>query len=185
MKKTKTFGKAQVALAVMVVALAAAVGLNMKYSAEQEGNPTDTSSKYLGQAEYVNASVSGESDDSSSNAESSYFTQLRKDRKESREEALDILEETLDRTDLSEAERAETTAMINALAQATDQEAGIETVLKAKGFKNVVAVIGENDVNIIVDGELDTAKTTQIQDAVISQTNFAVADIKIISSQEK
>lgn len=185
MKKTKRFGKAQVALAVMVVALAAAVGLNMKYSAEQEGNPADASSKYLGQAEYVNASVAGESGDSSSENESTYFTELRKDRQKSREEALDILEETLDRTDLSEAQRAETTAMINALAQATEQEAGIETVLRAKGFKNVVAVIGENDVNVIVDVELDAAKTAQIQDAVISQTNFAVADIKIISAQEK
>lgn len=185
MKKTKRFGKAQVALAVMVVALAAAVGLNMKYSAEQDGTSANTSSKYLGQAEYVNASVSGESADKSSSGESKYFKELRENRQKTREEALDILEETLDRTDLSEDQRSETTAQINSIAQAAKQEAGIETVLKAKGFNNVVAVIGENDVNVIIDIELDAAKTAQIQDAVISQTNFAVADVKIIAAQEK
>ena len=99
-KKTKKFTKAHLTLAIMVIALAAAVGLNMKYSADM-GN-SDTSSKYLGQAEYVNASAEEESDQSK---ESDYFKNLRKERKSARDEALDIIEETLDRTDLTENER--------------------------------------------------------------------------------
>lgn len=182
MKKAKKFGKTQVTLAVMIVALAAAVGLNMKYSADQTNN---TSSKYLGQAEYVNASVSGESSQTSSNKESDYFKNLREERQKTREEAIKVLEETLERTDLTEELKAETTVLLNAIAQATQQEASIETVLKAKGFKNVVAVISQSDVNVIVDGEIDGAKTAQIKDAVISQTNFSAADVKIISADEK
>lgn len=182
MKKTKKFGKTQVALAVMVVALAAAVGLNMKYSAEGNGTQNDASSKYLGQADYVNASVEGQTDE---NTEDKYFSDLRKDRLAAREEALDIIEETLENKDLSEEQKNAALERSAAIARAAEQEAGIETILKAKGFGNVVAVIGETDVNIIVDGEPDSAKIAQIQDAVIAQTDFTAADIKIITAENK
>ncbi len=179
MKKTKKFTKAHLTLAIMVIALAAAVGLNMKYSADM-GN-SDTSSKYLGQAEYVNASAEEESDQSK---ESDYFKNLRKERKSARDEALDIIEETLDRTDLTENERKEAVEKSKALADAAEREATIETLLKAKGFSSVLAVIGEKDINIIVDKAPDQTGITRIQDAVLSQTSFTVADIKIIAAEE-
>lgn len=176
MKKAKR-GKTQITLAIMVVALAAAVGLNMKYSAEQDKG-TDTSSKYLGQAEYVNAEVSDEGD------EKDYFKNLRTERKKARDAALEILEETLDRDNLSQEERKAALDKTNALALAGDREAAIETVLKAKGFKNVVAVVGEKDVNVIIEGTSDAVKIAQIQDVVMAQTPFTSADIKIISADE-
>lgn len=176
MKKTKR-GRTQIALAVMVVALAAAIGLNMKYSAEQE-QVSNTSSKYLGQAEYVNAEVELE------DTETDYFKKLRKERKAARDEALDVLEETLNNANLSESERQIALDKANALALAGDQEAAIETVLKAKGFTNVVAVVGQEDVNVIIEGTSDAVKIAQIQDAVLSQTPFTAADIKIISADE-
>lgn len=176
MKKTKR-GRTQIALAVMVVALAAAIGLNMKYSAEQEAQ-TDTSSKYLGQAEYVNAEVDIE------DTEADYFKTLRNERKKAREESMDLLEETINNTNLTESERKTALDKLNALSLASDREAAIETVLKAKGFKNVVAVVGEEDVNVIIDGTDDASKIAQIQDAVLSQTPFTAADIKIISADE-
>ncbi len=180
MKKGKG-GKTQIALAVMVVALAAAVGLNMKYSADQEKG-TDTSSKYLGQAEYVNAEVNSEKDDKAE--EKDYFVKLRNDRQKAREEALDIIEETLDRTDLKTEEKKNAVDKAAALAAAAEQEAAIETVLKAKGFSSVVAVIGEKDINIIIEGTSDAKKIAQIQDAVLSKTSFTSADIKIISADD-
>lgn len=177
MKKGKRFGKSQVALAVMVVALAAAVWLNMRYSGVISDTEADTSSKYLGQAEYVNATVDGEKKE-----ESDYFASLRKDRDSARDDALDIIDETLDRKDLSEEERASALEKSAQLAQAADKEGRIETVLKAKGFGKVVAVIGEKDINVIVGKDkLDTAQTAQIQDAVVTQTDFSVNDIKIIT----
>ena len=45
MKKGKVFGKSQIAVTAMVLALAAAIWLNMKY--------TPSSGKYLGEASYV------------------------------------------------------------------------------------------------------------------------------------
>ncbi len=180
MKKSKKIGKTQVTLAIMVVALAAAVGLNMKYSAE---NPStgDSSSKYMGQADYVDAPADS---DAGSN-EDKYFTDLRAERKKSRDDALGIIEETLENKDISEEQRNEAVKQAQALALATEQEAGIETVLKAKGFSNVVVLIGEKDVNVIVDGNLDEARIARIQDAVMSQTDFTSADIKIIAAENK
>ena len=180
MKKSKS-GKTQIALAVMVVALAAAVGLNMKYSAEQE-NGTNASSKYLGQAEYVNAEVSSQTDDKAE--EKDYFVQLRNDRNKAREEAIDIIEDTLDRSDLTTEEKQSAVDKAAALATAAEQEAAIETVLKAKGFGSVVAVIGEKDINIIIDEASDAKKITQIRDVVLSKTSFTAADIKIISASD-
>ncbi len=180
MKKGKG-SKTQIALAVMVVALAAAVGLNMKYSADQEKG-VNNSSKYLGQAEYVNAEVSSQQDDKAQ--EKDYFVKLRNDRKKAREEALDIIEETLDRTDLSTEEKKNAVDKATAIAAAAETESAIETVLKAKGFSSVVAVIGEKDINIIIEGTAEAKKIAQIQDAVLSKTSFTAADIKIISATE-
>lgn len=180
MKKTKKLKKTHLALAVMVIALGAAVWLNMRYTSTGANGSTDTPSKYLGQAEYVNASVS---ENSSESKESDYFVKLRNDRKKARQEALDILEETLDRSDLTEAQKAQAAEKSAALAKATEDEAAIETILKAKGFADVVVVIGESDVNVIVSKTPDAAGVARIQDAVISHTDFDITDIKIISAQ--
>ena len=74
--------------------------------------------------------------------------------------------------------------MAAALATAAEQESAIETVLKAKGFSSVVAVIGEKDINIIIEGTSDAKKIAQIQDTVLSKTSFTAADIKIISASD-
>ena len=177
MKPAKKIKKAHVALAVMVIALGAAVWLNMKYGAVgAEPSSQETSSKYLGQAEYVNAQVSGVAE------EDSYFASLRADRKKARDEALDIIDETLGRDDLTEAERQQALDRSAAISEAAEQEAAIETVLKAKGYENVLAVIGEQDINVIIKGELTAAVSAQIRDAVFSYTDFEASQIKIISA---
>lgn len=173
MKKGK-FKKGQVALAVMVVALGAAVWLNMKYSGEIEGAVADNSSKYLGQAEYVNTEVK--------EPENDYFKTLKEERTKAREDALEIIDETLDRETLSEEEKAAALAQAAAIAGNLEKETSIESILKAKGFSEVAVVIGEKDVNVVVgEKELSTAQTAQIKDAVTSHTSFLAGDIKIIT----
>lgn len=185
MKKAKIFTKSQIALAVMVVALAGAIWLNMKYSSDDTAAGTDTSSKYLGQAEYVNNEVTGETDNTSSDPAAVYFDSLRDDRLEAREEAYAMLEETLKSTELSEENKKSAVDRAAELASRTEKEAAIETLLKAKGFSTTVAVIGDEDVNIIVKSEeMLPAQTVQIQDAVLSQTDFAVSNIKIVAMTE-
>ena len=61
MKKGKVFGKSQIAVAVMLLALGGAVWLNMKY--------TPSSGKYLGEASYVSGKSSVSAVETSAKAE--------------------------------------------------------------------------------------------------------------------
>ena len=73
MKKGKVLGKSQLVLAVMIVALGAAVWLNMRYQPNEN--------KYLGEAEFVDGAAGSESLETSANAED-YFTKSRRERTE-------------------------------------------------------------------------------------------------------
>ncbi len=180
MKKGKVFGKSQIALAVMIIALAGAIWLNMSYSKDSKEAANDTPSKYLGQAEYVNNEQSGE--EGSSDPVTLYFQRLRSDRLNAREDAIAVINETLESTDLSDANKKAAVDRAAELASRTEKEAAIETLLRAKGFAAGIAVIGDEDINIIVHSdELLTSQTVQIQDAVLSQTDFPLSKIKIIA----
>lgn len=188
MKKGKSFNKSQVALGIMVVALAVAVWLNMRYSTDVVGEVNNNSSKYLGQAEFVNGTSSGESLQVSAkpvDEEETYFINLRKERQNSRNDALGTLEEVMANESLSTEEKKTAADKIAQLALRSEREAAVETLLKAKGFTSVVAVIGDKDINIIVKSEgLLPSETVQIQDAALTHTDFAMADIKIIAMNE-
>lgn len=180
MKKGKVFGKSQIALAVMIIALAGAIWLNMSYSKDSKEAANDTPSKYLGQAEYVNNEQSGE--EGSSDPVTLYFQRLRSDRLNAREDAIAVINETLESTDLSDANKKAAVDRAAELASRTEKEAAIETLLRAKGFAAGIAVIGDEDINIIIHSdELLTSQTVQIQDAVLSQTDFPLSKIKIIA----
>lgn len=80
MKKGKVFGKTQIAVTVMVFALAGAIWLNMKY--------TPSSGKYLGEASYVsNSSKSDGTLQTSAKTDEKaddYFTETKKAREKAR-----------------------------------------------------------------------------------------------------
>ena len=98
MKKGKVFGKSQIAVTVMVVALAAAIWLNMKY--------TPSSNKYLGEASYV-TNTSGESavETSAKVDTEDYFTTAEKDRAKTRKEAEETVKEALSGNKLTEEDK--------------------------------------------------------------------------------
>lgn len=180
MKKGKRFGKVQVALAVLVIALGAAVWLNMRYTAAEGDKQTDTSSKYLGQAEYVNAEVSEKEEAK----EEDYFTKLKNERKKALEQALDAVEETLKKEGLTDAQKTAAAEQSAAISRTVEQENAVETLLRAKGFSKVLVIIGERDVNVVVEKKPDMAAIAQIRDAVVSKTNFNASDVKIISAEQ-
>ena len=181
MKKGKIFTKSQVALAVMVVALAGAVWLNMRYSAEGAEAAGNESSKYLGSASFVNGETSSENGEITDPV-GVYFARLRADRLKAREDSLAIIEEALEDVELSEENKKAALDTAAALAQRTEKEAAIETLLKSKGFQSAVAVIGDEDINIIVEsGGLKAAEAVQIQDIALSQTEFSASKVKIIA----
>jgi len=176
MKKGKVFGKGQIAVGLMVIALGAAVWLNTKY--------LPSSTKYLGEASYVSGTVS-EKDavETSAKAETKedYFETAKKEREKARNEACETIEETLKDSKLSDEDKASALSKIEEIGNRMEKESNVEALLKAKGFKKTLVVISDNGVNIVVSSDgLTSAQTLQIQDVVTNETGIALGNIKII-----
>lgn len=184
MKKGKIFGKKQIVLAVMVLALGAAVWLNMKYSATGgDLLATDTSSKtYLGEATLVNGDGEDAQQVSGKVEKDDYFTKTRTERNNTRAEALEELEEIVSDVKAKDSVKTAAVEKLSVLAGRMDTEASIEALLKAKGFTDVLAIIGDNDINIVIKKDtLSESETIQIQDVATSQSGLSLDKVKIIT----
>ncbi len=181
MKKKKIFGKKQVVMAGLVVALAGAVWLNMQYSSDAGGfvgNEPTSSIKNLGDTQYV----MNETTEKSDTGEADYFTTAKSERESSRKEAVSLLKETVDNVKSSDEAKKQAEEKINEIALRIEKESSIETLIKSKGFEEAVVIISDESVTVIVKGEeLLASQTLQIQDAVLSQTEISLEKIKIVA----
>ena len=124
--------------------------------------------------QYGNVSVGG-------NTLESYFTATRTSREKARDEALDVLQTVVDSEDALQETKDAALADISRIALDIEQESNIETLVKAKGFKNCVAVINGDSVSVIVESEgLLANQVAQIKEIVCEQTGIAPAGVKII-----
>ena len=172
MKKGKVFGKAQIALVLMVAALGGAIWLNMRFS----------SGKYLGEATYVSNEKKTNAVQTSAKASLDEFDTAIREREEVYEQARDLVEDTLKSEKLSDDDKTAAVNKVKQLADRMEKESNIETLLKAKGFEKAVAVIGDNNVSVIVKSDgLTTAQTLQIQDIITAETSVPLGNIKIVS----
>ncbi len=176
MKKGKVFGKGQLILALMVVALGAAVWLNMRFS----------SPKYLGEATYVDSKESSSAVETSAKAQKTdYFKSARDEREDALEQTREEIEELLDNDNITDEQRQSALDKINAYGKRIESAVSIETLLKSKGFEDAVAIVGEGSVDIVVKSKgLTTAQTLQIQDIVTSHTNIDIGGIRIVSVEK-
>ena len=172
MKKGKVIGKGQVVVGVMIAALAAAVWLNTKY--------LPTSTKYLGESTYVDSQTEGEALQTGASAED-YFETAKTEREKVRNNAIEEIEEILKSSKLTDSDKKSALATIEKITKNSTSEVNIENLLKAKGFTKAVAIISDDEVNIIVKSDgLTTANTLQIQDIVTNQAKIPLSNIKII-----
>ncbi len=172
MKKGKVLGKGQIVVGVMVLALACAIWLNTKY--------LPSSTKYLGESTYVNNKTDGDAVQTGA-AASDYFTTAKTEREKARKSAVEEAQELLKASKLTENDKKSALALIEKITKNTTNEVNIENLLKAKGFTKALAVISDDEINIIVKSDgLTTANTMQIQDIVTNQTEIPLSKIKII-----
>ncbi len=185
MKNKSIFGKKQLIMAALLLALGGAVWLNMQYSGAAGGFITNggaSSNKNLGDTKYV-ANVSGETAVQTA-AGTDYFTTANAERKKARDEAIALLEETLSKVDSNSSAKQKASDEITDIAKRIEQEAAIETLIKAKGFETALVVIGDDSVSVIVKAdELLQSQILQIQDAVTSQTKISLENIKIVNKK--
>ena len=114
--------------------------------------------------------------------ENDYFTSTALDRKEARDEAIDVLKMVSESESASEEARAEAAEKISQIAVDIQNEANIESLVKAKGFEECVAVISDGAVSVIVSAEaLQAAETAQILTIVYETTGISPDKVSIIN----
>ncbi len=179
-KKTK-HSKRIIVFSLLVLTLSAAIYINWQYTANDSSlslasafltESTTKSNEYLGEAEFVNSS-----------SETNYFDTARQTRTEQRESSLKELKEILNNVKSTDESKLVATQQIALITTLIEKENSIETLVKAKGFEDCVAIIAENSVSCVVKCSsegLSANQTTQIQDIITSNCEISFENIKII-----
>lgn len=194
------FGKRQLVLAALVVALGAAVYLNWQFSDNNAlVQPTSVSAnKEIGQAQFVNNSTDGtvpKDKDTSSKSDTSgktqktakpsedalaYFAQVKVERQKTHDGAVDLAKEVLEAADSSDEAKKEAVDKAAEIAKNYEQETNIESLIKAKGFTECLAFIQNGECSIVVcKAELNDDGVIAIKDIVTGQSGIEFDNIKI------
>ena len=122
-------------------------------------------------------------DAGSSDSNDTYFSAAVLSRQQARDEALEVLQTVLSNEDAQEETKAQALADISRIALEIEKESNIETLIRAKGFEECVAVISGDAASIIVkaDGDLLSSHVAQIGEIVYEQTGILPVNVKILS----
>ena len=202
-----TFGKRQLVIAALVVALGAAVYLNWQFSGNDPAavaGTEESSTKQLGQTTYVNTEVtsSGASKSEGKNEESSkttdktkpaaaedadisgHFADERTKRSQSDAKAVETLSDIIEAASSSENAKKEAVAAAEELASNIKAQSDIESEIKSKGFEDAFVSINNNSCNVLVyGGKLDDASAIAIKDIVNRQAGTAFDKITVSESK--
>lgn len=190
--KTVKFKRKQIILLALVLALGSAIYLNWRFACPREFAPenTATSTKELGQAQFVSNTVGGAKTEKNSENEQKnnkdtknqdYFNKTRAERKKARDEATENIKEILEDVKSTQETKAEAVKKATEIAQKIEEEANIEGLIKAKGFKDCLAFIQNDECSVVIGGQkLTESLATQIKDIVCSQGKIAVDKVKIV-----
>jgi len=128
---------------------------------------------------YVNTNDSGESA-VSLNTSSSYFTETKLTREQTRESTLQYLKSmTDDKNAPDESRKAAGTKYTNIALEKTN-EGKIEAQIKAKGFEDAICFFEDSKVKIIVKSSKDLTdkEARQIKDIVMSVSKISDVEIE-------
>ena len=180
--------KRNAVIATVLLFVCAGVYLNWSYS--QKNKPedlTDTLSadQILNDATFLVASTQPEAVEASSQQDTSsadYFAQVRLSRQQSRDSAVELLEETIaydEGTDIGDA-AAQT---LNSIVSTALHEAQIESLVIAKGYADCVTYISDDTVSVAVaapEEGLTQVDVALISDVVTAQTDVPLSQVRII-----
>lgn len=111
--------------------------------------------------------------------EPDYFAATSLARETSRRESMEVLQKVVDSGEGEEREAALT--QISAIAAAMEKEANIETLIKADGYAQCVAVINGDSASVVVSSEvaLDAARVATITGIVYEQAGILPANLTV------
>ncbi|MBO5047205.1 MAG: SpoIIIAH-like family protein [Clostridia bacterium] len=109
-----------------------------------------------------------------------FFAASQIERQRARDEAIEVLQSVVDDATALDVAKEQALADIAAIAATIETEANIESLVKAKGFEECVAVINGDKANIIVKSEgLKPNELSQILEIVYLQADILPANVTI------
>ena len=176
---------------IMLVCVAVLVSTLVSNTAD---TPKDEGNRVLGNTLLVDSSAaedkdantdaeSGENVNASPETAEDFFAMAIINRTQVRDSALEVLREIAESPDTLPDAKEDALASIADIADDMSAEANIETLVKAKGIGNCVAVISGESCSVIVNQSgLLPDELTQITDIVYEQTGIPVTNITVIEA---
>ena len=177
--------KRNAVIATVLVFICAGVYLNWLYNQKEktpELTQTLSADQVMGETTMVIADASEEAEPAANMDAADYFAQVRLSRQESRDSAVELLEETI-AYDEGTAVGDTASATLNTLVNTALSEAQIESMVIAKGFADCVTYITDDTVSVAVAAPaegLSEADAALISDVVRSQTDYPLSQVRII-----
>ena len=175
--------KRNAVIATVLVFICAGVYLNWSYNQKEktpELTQTLSAEQVMGETTMVIADTSEEAEPAANMDAADYFAQVRLSRQESRDSAVELLEETI-AYDEGTAVGDTASATLNTLVDTALSEAQIESMVK--GFADCVTYITDDTVSVAVAAPaegLSEADAALISDVVRSQTDYPLSQVRII-----
>lgn len=158
----------------LIIVITVSVALVSAEDTDTLGN--ESTPKYLGQSVLVDVNANKEPLDE----ETDYFQNAVLDRKQVREEALAVLEQVAANPDVLPDTKDQALSDIAAIVKEMSVESTIESLIKAKGIDDCMAVLSEGKCTVIVktDGLLAN-EVAQILEIVVLEASLSPENITI------
>ncbi len=174
----KKMGKRNIVICASVLIIALAICLNWALFSGTGVKPDDVQTG----GDQSGEQTGGDNTDTGTNDDvASYFASVQISRQQARDEALEVLQMVIDSDSALESAKAEAISDVSRIADEIASEANIETLIRAKGFEDCVAVISDGKATIVVktDDALMQNEVAQIMEIVYEQANISPVNIKI------
>ena len=175
----KRFGIRNIVIVLSVLLIGAAVFVNWTIFSGSNGveNPENSgNSAQVGNNTQNGTNANG----GNTNESTDFFAASQIERQRARDEAIEVLQSVVDDATSLDAAKEQALAEIAAIAANIETEANIESLIKAKGFEECVAVINGDKANIVVKSEgLRPNQLSQILEIVYLQANILPANVSI------
>lgn len=110
----------------------------------------------------------------------SYMVQARLDREQTRSKNKETLMEVINNTSMTDVEKKKAVNSMVEITEMCEMENNIETLLKAKGFSDVIVTISDKQADVIVSqNDIDDAKRAQIEDVIKRKAGISTENITI------
>lgn len=174
--------KKNIIAAAVLVTVCAGIYVNWLYTDDQvtpDITETLNSDKILSSDMLVMAD--GTSMEGSEVSVTDYFAAVRLSRQEARDSAVSLLQEAMAYN--NDAEYVQTSAQLEDIVQTALNEAQIESLVIAKGYKDCVAYINESGISVAVaapEGGLQQTDVAVISDIILSQSGISMENIRVV-----